>query len=165
MKNPVNIFCFVSFPRQNDDSPTLSTTFLVTHGPDFVLGSFSSASSSNGTNKAGHFDGSVLADSRSVVRPSPQVVENVLCPSNGGRAVDSWLKDAKTNAKDGDVLSVAHFGSSSLSKGSSIVMGTHYLYPLCWTRIIHSCRWESTTTTRTTMKAMMMLVGSSTGPA
>jgi hypothetical protein len=115
MKNPVNIFCFVSIPRQNNDSPTLSTTFLVTHGPDFVQGSLSA--SSNGTNKAGHFDGSVLADSRSVVRPSPQVVENVLCQSNGGLAVDSWLKDAKTNAKDGeDVLSVAHLGSSSLSK-------------------------------------------------
>jgi hypothetical protein len=127
MKNPVNIFCFVSFPHQNDDSPTifapdtLSTSFLVTHGPDFVLGSFSA--SSNGT-KAGNFDGSVLTESLSVVQPSPNVVENVLCPT--GDSSGNWLEDTK-NAKDSNVLSVENLGASG-SKG--MVMSTNFLKPL-----------------------------------
>jgi hypothetical protein len=127
MKNPVNIFCFVSFPHQNDDSPTIfapnthSTSFLVTHGPDFVLGSFSA--SSNGT-KAGNFDGSFLEESFSVVHPSPNVVENVLCPTGDSRG--NWLEDTK-NAKDSNVLSVENLGASG-SKG--MVMSTNFLTPL-----------------------------------
>jgi hypothetical protein len=122
MKNPVDIFCFVAFPHQNDDSPRIFaphsriSTFLVTHGPNFILGNFT------GEGVAAAYDGSLI--NLSVVQPSANVVDNVLCPSDYTR-VYSWLSDTK-NAKDGDVLSVERLGDGS----SGMIFSTNFLTPL-----------------------------------
>jgi hypothetical protein len=168
MKNPVNIFCLVSRSHQKTSdatTPTIfppdstSATFFVTHGPDFTLGNFPSSSVDEATAFA------------TVVVPSPIVMENIICPS-GDRSSSSssswttsldWLEDVK-NAKDSHVLSVdgefsGNPNPTTPSGGRRRVFTPIFRRPWCWTRIIHSCRLELSTTIKTAVDR------SSIGPA
>jgi hypothetical protein len=122
MKSPVTIFCWIESPFQQtlDTSPTIfarnsmSLTFLVTHGPNFALGNFSTPESS-------------IAAAAAVV-PSPDVVDHLLCPSSAVAGTSAeWLVDAQNDEDSSGVLSVADLG---VGGASGLILGTSFETPL-----------------------------------